>query len=86
MLRAARELGADIRTGAEVVSIGDDGRSAVLADGKHVRADVIVGATGRLGLIRELLTSDHEVDDTGKPRGLMLFECGFRHPFTAYCS
>ncbi|VDB90846.1 unnamed protein product [Peniophora sp. CBMAI 1063] len=74
LLRAAKDLGADIRTGSDVASITDDGRYAVLKNGERVHADVIVGATGRLGLIRDLLASDQEFDDSGKPRGLMLFD------------
>ncbi|KZV77317.1 FAD/NAD(P)-binding domain-containing protein [Peniophora sp. CONT] len=74
LLRAAKDLGATIRTNSEVSSVSDDGRYAILTDGERVHADVIVGATGRLGLIRDLLCQDQSGDDTGKPRGLMLFD------------
>lgn len=50
----ARRLGAQIRLGADVVSVdsGDDGASVTLANGERIIADVVVGADGLRGTSR----------------------------------
>jgi len=77
LLETARELGAEIRTHAEVVEIAEDCRSLRLASGKVLEADVIIGADGSRGISRGLVVPQ----DSPKATGIMLFKCVFRPLF-----
>ena len=57
---AARRHGADVRLGADVVSVEDDGRGvrAVLADGSVVEGDVLVAADGVRSRVRRAIDAD----------------------------
>ncbi|KAH9046095.1 FAD/NAD-P-binding domain-containing protein [Lactarius hengduanensis] len=70
LLEAALELGAVIRTNAEVVEIAADCRSLRLASGEVIQADVIIGADGNRGLCRKLLCPNDPPNGTG----VMLFD------------
>ncbi|KAI0314334.1 hypothetical protein OF83DRAFT_1174843 [Amylostereum chailletii] len=59
LLNTAKELGAEIRLGAEAVSISEDGQSVELGSGETLRADVVIGAGGTTGICRKLLAKDH---------------------------
>ncbi|KAN0133360.1 hypothetical protein V8E53_008800 [Lactarius tabidus] len=65
LLETALELGAVIRTNAEVVEIAADCRSLRLASGELIQTDVIVGADGALGLCRKLVCPDDPPIGTG---------------------
>jgi len=69
LLETARELGAEIRTNAEVVEIAEDCRSLRLASGKVLEADVIIGADGSRGMSRGLVVPQ----DSPKATGVTLF-------------
>ena len=60
LAEAARRHGADVRLGAEVVSVEDDGRGvrAVLADGSVVEGDVLVAADGVRSRVRRAIDAD----------------------------
>jgi len=57
LLERAVELGAELRRGAEVVDVGEDGHgvTAVLADGGRVRARYLVGCDGGRSTVRKRL-------------------------------
>lgn len=52
LVKAARDAGVDLRTGAEVSHI--DGADAVLADGDVVKGDLVVGADGLKSAVRKV--------------------------------
>jgi 2-polyprenyl-6-methoxyphenol hydroxylase-like FAD-dependent oxidoreductase len=60
LMDAARRQGADVRLGADVVSVEDDGRAvrAVLADGSVVEGDVLVAADGVRSRVRRAIDPD----------------------------
>ncbi|THH13127.1 hypothetical protein EW146_g7059 [Bondarzewia mesenterica] len=70
LYETALELGARIRTRAEVVSVDVEGRSVTLTTGEVIQGDVIVGADGAKGLCRETVVGPN---DPSKPTGLMMF-------------
>jgi salicylate hydroxylase len=70
LLETARELGAKIRTNAEVVEIAEDCRSLRLATGEVIQADVIIGADGSQGMCRRLVVPQ----DPPKAAGITLFK------------
>jgi salicylate hydroxylase len=76
LLETARELGAKIRTNAEVVEIAEDCRSVRLATGEVIEADVIIGADGSQGMCRGLVVPQ----DAPKAAGITLFKYAFRPP------
>ncbi|KZV76816.1 FAD/NAD(P)-binding domain-containing protein [Peniophora sp. CONT] len=72
MLSKAQALGARIRMSADVVSVADDGRSARLLSGEVIRADIIVGAGGKNGILRRTLLRDRP--DLARDTGLVMFD------------
>ncbi|KAI0027718.1 hypothetical protein K488DRAFT_60623, partial [Vararia minispora EC-137] len=72
LLRTAKKLGVKVRAGAHVESVVGDGQSVTLENGDVLRGDVVIGATGRLGVTRALLAEDN--DDSPKPTDLMFFD------------
>ncbi|KAI0064950.1 FAD/NAD-P-binding domain-containing protein [Artomyces pyxidatus] len=70
LLETAEDLGAQVRTGCEAMSVSDDCRSVRLKSGEVLHADVIVGADGSHGLCRRLLLKGEP--DTAKSTDLMM--------------
>ncbi|VDB92323.1 unnamed protein product [Peniophora sp. CBMAI 1063] len=68
----ARALGAQIRMGADVVSVAEDGKSVRLRSGEEIQSDVIIGAGGTNDLIRRTLLE--ETPDFGRDTDLVLFD------------
>ncbi|KAJ3486184.1 hypothetical protein NLI96_g4422 [Meripilus lineatus] len=71
LYNTAKSLGAQIRTGAQVVSIDPYARSVTLQGGEVLKADVVVGADGPYGVTRKTLM---EEDHPQSPMGFMMYE------------
>ena len=71
LYNTAKELGAQVRTGAEIVSIDPYKPTVTLRGGEVLSADVVVGADGPYGLTRKSLMGENP---TKTPMGFMMYE------------
>ena len=71
MYNTAKALGAQVRTGAEIVDIDPFKPSVTLRGGEVLSADVVVGADGPYGLTRQSLVGENPMKT---PMGFMMYE------------
>lgn len=71
LYNAAISNGAKVRLNTRVVHVDPDNRTATLAGGEVLRADVVVGADGVDGLSRQIFE-----DEEAKPTTMNLYRCG----------